>query len=471
MLDIDDLIDYALSDERVEVAPSVSFLEYKRRFWKGYIHTPYHALIDTYLMQLADYIFTGGQRGIKNLMLNMPPRHGKSETTQKFIGWVLGNDPDTPVITASYGASLATRNSRGVRRMIEDPQYQRCFPGVQLAGDSAAVNNWNLEGRKGGMFAVGVGGGVAGWGSKLNIVDDVVRSRATAESATYRQRTIEWWQNDIITRLEEPGGANLIINTRWQLNDLSGWLLDNEGDDWTVITLPALARENDPLGRQPGEALWDRYPADWLNKQRERMGEYAFSALYQQAPLPPGGGLFDTANIEIVDHAPEVRKVVRFYDLAVTASKHSDYTAGAKLGLLHDNRIIILDMFRAQKTMPEIQEAIVQNAQVDGESVFIRLEAEKAGIVQLDYLLRDPRMMRYAMDKKQPIGDKYTRATPFATRVNNKQVLMLRGVWNRACLDEMAVFPQGEHDDQIDALSGAYDLVTLVGIRPEPELV
>jgi predicted phage terminase large subunit-like protein len=145
----------------------------------------------------------------------------------------------------------------------------------------------------------------------------------------------------------------------------------------------------------------------------------------------------------------------------VTAKKYSDYTVGLKLGILDDETLVILDIYRVQKAMPDVEKAIAQNAAIDGRQTRIRLEAEKAGIVQLDYLLERPDMRGYTIDKKPPVGDKYTRAQPFASRVNGGKVKMVRASWNRAYLDELAVFPMGAHDDQVDASSGAYDMLVL----------
>lgn len=131
------------------------------------------------------------------------------------------------------------------------------------------------------------------------------------------------------------------------------------------------------------------------------------------------------------------------------------------MGIMADGRPVIFDMFRAQRSPTEVQESIVQNALIDGSAVRIRLEAEKAGIVQLDYLLRDKRMQAFALDMKPPLGDKFTRATPFATRVNAGKVILCRGSWNHAFIDELSAFRPGcAHDDQVDACSGAYDMLT-----------
>jgi predicted phage terminase large subunit-like protein len=243
--------------------------------------------------------------------------------------------------------------------------------------------------------------------------------------------------------------------------DLAGYLLENESDDWHILNLPAIATEEDEIGRNVGEALWTAsYPIDILNKRREQMGEYAFSALYQQSPMPSKAGLFEVEKIQVIDYLPDCNETVRFYDLAVTAKKYSDYTVGLKLGILDDETLVILDIYRVQKAMPDVEKAIAQNAAIDGRQTRIRLEAEKAGIVQLDYLLERPDMRGYTIDKKPPVGDKYTRAQPFASRVNGGKVKMVRASWNRAYLDELAVFPMGAHDDQVDASSGAYDMVS-----------
>lgn len=454
-------------------ATPITYEAFKQRFWRNYVHTRYQAAIDDKLMQVTEYLTSGGQRGINRLMIFIPPRHGKTENvSRKFPAWLLGIQPDTRLIAASYGATLAYRNSRMVRNLIADDRYREWFPHVRLADDSAAVDSWDIKAHDGGLIAAGVGGGITGHGAKLIIIDDVVKSRAEAESATYRQRVVDWYNNDLLTRLEEPGGAIILMMTRWQQNDLAGYLLDDDAESWDVLRLPALAEDDDPLGRQPGEALWpERYSEAILQARRERMGDYAFSALYQQRPRPPGGGLFDVEQVVVVDQSPPVVKAVRFYDLAVTAKRQSDYTAGVKLGITEHEQVVIMDLYHVQKQMPDVHEDIFRNAVKDGRDVRFRLEGEKAGIIQLDYLFRDPRLRPYAFDKKAPIGDKFTRAQPFAARVNAGKVLMVRAGWNRKLLDELSVFPNGDNDDITDALSGAYDMLATAPEEWEPFLV
>lgn len=271
---------------------------------------------------------------------------------------------------------------------------------------------------------------------------------------------------------------------------LDGVVLDEcafmREEAWTEALRPALSDRkgwaffiSTPKGYNWFHDLWRRaeYDPDWQSWRKpttdnpfidpaeieaasQSIPEVIFRQEYQAEFLENIGGLFDATKIEVVDYVPECKQVVRFYDLAVTAKKTSDYTVGLKLGITADERPVILDVYRAQRELPDVQEAIVQNAQIDGVEVQFRLEAEKAGIVQLQFLHRDQRLRAYTFDAKAPEGDKYTRAAPVAARVNAGRAMMVKAAWNRAFLDELAVFPQGEHDDQVDALSGAYDMLS-----------
>ena len=441
--------------------PDLTLTAFKERLWRDYEHARHQEAIDALLGQVGEYVLTGGARGVKRAMIFLPPRHGKTMSVSRYFpAWMLGQNPDLRLIMASYGSTLALRNSRFVRNLIASDDYRTLFPGVELAQGSAAVDIWDIRGRAGGAIAVGVGGGITGHGANLIIVDDVVKSRAEAESETYREKTVSWYTDDLLTRLEEPGGAIIVMLTRWHTADLAGWLLDNEPESWTVLSLPALAEADDPLGREVGEALWPaRYSAAVLNDRRERMGSYSFAALYQQSPLPSGGGLFDAGKVKVFETPPACTKAVRFYDLAVTAKRSADYTVGLKLGVTADEQYVVLDIYRVQKEFPDVQEAIIQNMQIDGRDVRVRLEAEKAGIVGLQFLMRDSRTRPYTLDAQPPEGDKYTRALPIAARVEAGRLGIVRADWNRAFLDELAVFPAGAHDDQVDALSGAYGML------------
>lgn len=451
-----------IPDRQDQTTPAQSLTQFKKLLSRQYQHPQHLELLDQHLLSVAQFVESVGKEGTGRLIIEMPPRHGKSlSVSRMFPAWFVGRNPDSRIMLVSYGQDLANKNSRAVRNYLRLDQYRKQFPHVRLSPESQAVNAWDIDGHDGGLDAIGITAGATGKGMHLGIIDDPVKSRAEAESKTYRERVWDTFTDDLYTRLE-PGGAIILMMTRWHEDDLIGRALSQlKNENWTRLRLPALAEANDPIGRLPGQALWaDRYPLERLESIRDALGMYSWSALYQQSPQPSGGGLFDTTKIQVYEYPPECKKIVRFYDLAVTAKSSSDYTAGVKLGVTDDERFIILDVYRAQKEFPEVHEAIVQNALIDDKSVRIRLEAEKAGIIGLDYLLRDKRMRPFTIDKKPPQGDKYTRALPFASRVDAGRVGIVRAAWNRAYLDELAAFPGGTHDDMVDATSGAYDMLT-----------
>lgn len=448
------------------IRPEINLTDFKRTIYRRYQHAPHLQAIDDALTSASRYAETGGKEGIGFLIIEMPPRSGKTITTSRlFPVWHLGRNPDHRIILASYGATLAHKNSRVARNFIASPIYRQIF-GINLAPDSKAVDAWDVSGYYGGMDAVGIGGGIAGKGANLIICDDPIKSREEAESETIRENIWEWFTDDLYTR-REPGAAVVVVMTRWNQDDLVGRLLRKQPQKWHELRLPAIAEENDPIGRSEGEALWpERFSVEDLRETEVTMGPYGWAGLYQQRPTRRTGGLFDASKIQIVDYVPVCKKVVRFYDLALTTKRKSDYTVAIKLGVTEDEMFVILHMWRDQKELPDVQEAIVQNAQMDGEKVAIRLEGEKSGIIQLQFILRDERMHRFTIDAVPPVGDKYTRAGPAAARVNNRRFMMVRGDWNQAVLDELSLFPAAAHDDIPDGLSGAYDMLTNPSGKP-----
>jgi len=372
---------------------------------------------------------------------------------------------------------LARRFNRDVQRVIDSPSYSRLFPDTELYSKNIRSTSQGTWLRNSDIFEIvnydglykcaGVGGGLTGFGFQYGSIDDPFKDAAEANSPTIRQNKWEWYTDVFYTR-QAPNAGILITMTRWNMDDTVGRIKESmaqeNGETWEILELPAIMVDvankhpRDPRGY--GEALWpERFDIDFLEKARSQ-NNYSFAALYQQSPIPHGEALFDTTQIQVIDYEPECNEIVRFYDLAVTAKKHSDYTVGLKLGIDKEENLYVLDIYRVQQAMPDVEKGIAQNAAIDGISTRIRLEAEKAGIVQLDYLLRRPGLRGYTLDKKPPVGDKYTRAQPAASRVNAGKLRIRKAAWNRAFIDELAVFPMGAHDDQVDALSGAYDMLT-----------
>lgn len=311
-------------EEKVLRQARRSLTTYKRLVYRPYQHAPHLDVLDRALEQVARYVETGGQEGIGRLIVEMPPRHGKTLTVSRlFPTWFLGNNPNCRVMLVSYGATLAHRNSRVARNLIRGTRYQGIFPLVTLADDSAAVDTWELANHEGGCDAMGITGGATGKGAHILIIDDPIKNRAEAESETYRENIWDAYINDLYTRLE-PGGAIIIMMTRWHRDDLIGRVLkgtDEQVEDtevWTRIRMPANIeteedKRDDALGRGYDEALWPwRYPLERLRKIAQAVGRYVWAALYEQRPQPRDGGVFqwDDINDNRAGSHPDLMRIV-----------------------------------------------------------------------------------------------------------------------------------------------------------------
>lgn len=243
---------------------------------------------------IADAIYKGGGR----IIINCPPRHGKSELVSKWAPlWFLNLQPQKRVILASYEMTTASEWGRKCRNEIEtNPAV-----GIQLRGDSTSAERWNTV-AGGGMTCAGVGSPITGRGGELLIIDDAIKNWQEAWSPLTRSRLQEWYSSTFSTRLE-PGGTIIVAMTRWHSDDLVGWLVEQQpSEKWKVISLPAIAEPGDILGRQPGDALCpERYDAESLKQIQAARGRAVWSALYQQKPIQVGAGLayenYSTANI------------------------------------------------------------------------------------------------------------------------------------------------------------------------------
>ncbi|PYD81400.1 terminase [Komagataeibacter oboediens] len=406
------------------------------------------------------------ERGeIKRLMVFMPPRHGKSELTSKrFPAWFLGRNPTKQIITASYGATLAQGFGRDVRNIVASPEFGALFPGVGVASDSAARDNWHTN--KGGVYtAMGVGGGLTGKGAHVALIDDPVKDRQDAESPIIREAAWDWYRSVLRTRLM-PNGAIVLVLTRWHPDDLAGRLLaemeNGTGEEWEVLSLPAICNsDHDALHRGIGEALWPKvFPVAELKNIEKSIGPREWSALYQQNPTPGEGTLFKVAMIPVVAAAPKTGQMVRRWDLAATrqvGTRDPDWTVGVKLLKADDGRFYILDVVRLRGDPAEVEAAILNTAAQDGGEVRIILPQDpgQAGVAQVQYLTR--KLSGYTVDSIRETGDKATRAAPFSSQTNVGNVCLVKAPWNRAYLEELAAFPSGAHDDQVDASAGAFD--------------
>jgi predicted phage terminase large subunit-like protein len=424
-----------------------------------------------HLKLLNDAFLEVAAGACRRLAVFMPPRHGKSSFLSHWApAWYLGTYPERRVIQCGYGDEFATISGRMVRDTIDEACREGVFS-TPVRRDLRAADDWQLQGHRGGLLAAGIGGAITGRGADLLLIDDPIKSRAEADSPAFRRRLWDWYTNDAYTRLE-PGGAVVLIQTRWHQDDLAGRLLqamaDESGDWWQIINLPAFAEEDDLLGREMGQPLWpERYPREELLKIKAVLGSYGWASLYQQRPAPREGGFFKAEWFTYVDEAPppsQWLRVVRYWDLAGTEGG-GDWTAGALLVLARDGFLYLVDMRHAQHSPHGVERLVVQTAEQDGPGVPIVIEQDpgQAGKGQVEQYQRLKDLRGYGVWGNRADGPKHVRAEPFAARLEGGVMRVVRAAWNAEFVDELCGYnPEDSNpqDDQIDAVSGAYVILT-----------
>lgn len=411
----------------------------------------HHRLINKYLLKVVN-----GE--IDRLMLCMPPQHGKSQTVSEYFpAWYLGKFPDNNVILTSYESDFAASWGRKVRDLVEEYGTSLLINSIKTRKDSRAANRWGIVGHTGGMYTAGAGGAITGKGAELIIIDDPHKNDQEASSITIQERIWDWYQSTVLTRLH-PGGAIILIQTRWHTGDLAGRILKNEGNDWVVLNLPAIAEERDILGRSPGEALWpEERPLSFLQKIKEKLTTYFWSSLYQQHPYDEEGGMFKPELIEIIDEIPTGCQWFRFWDMAITEDA-GDYSSGTLMGY-KGGLFYIADIISVQKNADDGNDLMEKTCHEDGHAVKIRWEEEKGSNgARLSASFKKSIFKGYDAAGIPVSGSKIVRAKPLSDAIKAGKVKMLRSLsWNLKLKEQMKFFPYGPHDDMIDSTSGAFN--------------
>lgn len=410
------------------------------------VQTPALDLIDAELVRLLD---TPDSR----LIVSMPPQEGKSvRVAGDFPAWVLTHRPDWRVVTASYGQDLANRNGRSIRRRFTSHDL-----GHTIASDNGSVSDWTLEGHTGGVFSVGIGGGVTGRPADMLVIDDPIKNRQEAESAAYREKVWDWWTDEASARLA-PGAPVVLIMTRWHEDDLAARLLDlDAAAGWRLLNIPAEAIDpvSDPLGRQPGEFMQSargRTQAQW-EQRKTTAGPRTWEALYQGHPSPLQGDLFKRDMWQRWDSIPDLTNavIVQSWDLAFKNTAHSDYVVGqvwARIGA----DLYLLDQVRGRWTFSETCQQITALSAKWPQAVGKYVEDKANGPAVIDAL----RGSVPGLVPVEPQGGKEARAAAVEPLVAAGNVWLPRsGDWVPGLIEEAAAFPNGAHDDQVDALTQA----------------
>ena len=424
------------------------------------------------------------------LVLNVPPRHGKSAiASDYFPSWLLGHHPDWEIIATSYAVSLPTEFSRNIRMRLKDPTYQAIFPGTELAPDSQAVEAWKTT-KKGAFTCAGVGGPILGKGAHVLIIDDPHKNAEEAGSEVLRATAHSWYSSTARTRLA-PGGGVLIIQQRWHDDDLTGHqlshmkeLLDQgakpeEIDNWEVITYPAIAEEDEwlyPDGtivrspdtqppkearllRRVGDALHpQRYPVPELMRLKNTLPKDEWNALYQQNPVPDDGEFFSKHDIRRINVLPGHRDEYTFltaWDFAIGEKQTNDWTVGTVGALSHTGELYIVDMVRGRFGTQQIIEAIMSF--LDKYPIYaLGMEHNQIKMTLAPLVVEEMRKRRSSVlidDTLKPVTDKKVRAQHLGAMVQRGQFYVLNQPWADKMIGEMLRFPKGTHDDIVDSLA------------------
>lgn len=413
-------------------------------------------------LKLIDALQRIAERKYKRLVVMMPPRHGKSELVSRlFPAWCFVRNPNEQVILASYSADLASAMNRDCQRIITSTEFANLFPETRISdgkdvGLTRNSKRFDIVGGKGYYMSAGVGGGITGAGATIGIIDDPVKNSEEADSKVYRDKAHEWYRSTFRSRFE-PGAIEIICQTRWHEDDLTGRVLTGKNESTEVISLPALA-ETKEEDRAQGDPLWEsKYNRAALLDIQSDVGTRSWNSLYQQRPSAEDGGVIKKAWFSMYDPRKvdiSGKAVNFFFDTAYTEEEKNDPTAGIAYFRDGANFYVIaceVDYLEFTEQIKFIKD-FSEKYGYTNRSV-IRVEPKASGKSVVQVVKRDT-----ALNVKGGIAPKESKVS----RVNNVSATLEAGrvflpsgmVWTVDFLEECAKFPNGAHDDRVDCLTG-----------------
>jgi predicted phage terminase large subunit-like protein len=434
-----------------EVAKN-NFMEYVKYVWPNFIHGRHHEKMARAFERVVE-----GKT--KRLIINMPPRHTKSEFASYLLpSWFLGKFPSKKVIQTSHTAELAVGFGRKVRNLVDSDRYKDLFPDVALQADSKAAGRWATN-YAGDYFAIGVGGAVTGKGADLLIIDDPHSEQEAALAEVNPEiydKTYEWYTSGPRQRLQ-PGGSIVIVMTRWSKKDLTGQVLKSAaqrgGEDWEVIEFPALFDSGEPLWPQ----FWSRKELEAL---RTELPNAKWMAQYQQNPTSETSAIVKREWWQTWedDTPPHCEFVLQSWDTAFEKTNRSDYSACTTWGVFYQEddtgviqaNIILLNAFRDRLEFPSLKKkAIEQCKEWDPDSIIVEKKATGAPLIY------EMRAMGIPVQEYTPVrgNDKISRLNAVSDLFASGRVWAPNTHWAEEVIDEVASFPAGDHDDYVDSVS------------------
>jgi len=424
------------------------FMPFVHHVYDGFIEGRHHRVIAEKLELIA-------QGKLKRLIVNMPPRHSKSEFASYLMpAWFLGRNPKLKIIQATHNTELAVRFGRKVRDLLEDPAYKDVFPYSELKADSKAAGRWETE-AGGEYFAAGVGAAVTGRGADLFIIDDP-HSEQDALSETAFDNAFEWYTSGPRQRLQ-PGGAIIVVMTRWGMKDLTGRLIRAQGSDvlsdkWEVVEFPAIMPSNDPLWPE----FWGK---DDLLAVKASLPVGKWNAQWQQQPTAAEGAIVKKEwwNLWEKEKIPPVKYIIQSYDTAFSKKESADYSAITTWGVFNPedggpDNIILMDARRGRWNFPELKQAAGEEYEY-WEPDMVIVEAKASGMPLTDEMRRAGiPVMNYTPGKGR---DKVTRMHTVAPLFEAGMVWAPEKSFAEEVVEECAAFPNGDHDDYVDSMTMA----------------
>jgi len=428
------------------------FMEFVKQMWPGFIDGRHHKVMAKKFQEIAD-----GKT--KRLIINMPPRHTKSEFASYLLpAWYLGKFPNKKIIQCSNTAELAVGFGRKVRNLVDSEQYGKVFTNVSLRSDSKAAGRWSTN-ANGEYFAIGVGGTVTGKGADLLIIDDPHSEQEAALASgdpSVFDKVYEWYTSGPRQRLQ-PGGSIIVVMTRWSKRDLTGKILkaalEREGDEWEMIDFPAILPSGKPL-----------WPEFWslteLEALRTELPLPKWQAQYQQQPTSEEGAIIKREWWKIWDreNPPPCEFIIQSWDTAFTKNERSDYSACTTWGVFNldedsnDVNIILLDAFKRRMEFPELKEKALSHYKEYEPDAFI-VEAKASGAP----LIYELRAMGIPVQEFTPTrgNDKMVRINSVSDLFASGKVWAPESRWAEEVIEEMASFPNSDHDDLVDSTTQA----------------
>jgi predicted phage terminase large subunit-like protein len=439
-------------------------LSYACMSWPGYIIGRQHLIVAHYLEAIE-----AGK--INRLIINMPPRHGKTMLLSYFEQWYIGRNPHKQIIYATYGHEKAGDVGGDVRNGMIDPTFKTIFPNCEI--DPASKGKNKISTLKGGnIFSVGVNGVVTGRGANLFLIDDPIKNREDADSETSQRKLRDWFRGVAYTRLMDNDNAIIVNLTRWHHWDIVGWALEElKHENWQYLSLPAIAEENDDIiGRNEGEALWpEKYNEQRLATTRMTVGTREWNAQYQQRPTPAEGGMVDLAWFgryawsEWLDwfNDPQnkrppfgIKRFVQSWDTAFKEKEINDPSAGTVWGVAKHG-VYLVGLINRRMAFPDLRRAVIdlhgKYSKRLRSAIPVLVEDKASGQSLIQDLKRDTSL---PIIKIKPDASKIIRFDEVTPLVEaGKVYLPEQSPWLVTVETQLERFPHDKHDDIVDSCS------------------